>query len=81
VDALKIDRSFVQQIVEPGGSLPLIQTIVSLAHNMDLSVVAEGVETVRQFDLLCAAGCDRVQGHLYGESVPSDVAETLLTPD
>lgn len=78
VDALKIDRSFVTQIVEPAGSLPLIQTIVSLAHNMGLSVVAEGVETVRQLELLRAIGCDKVQGHLFGEPVPGVVAERLL---
>ncbi|HLJ13179.1 MAG TPA: EAL domain-containing protein [Bryobacteraceae bacterium] len=78
VDALKIDRSFIQQIAEPGGSLPLIETIVALAHKMGLSVVAEGVETPRQLELLRLAGCDKVQGHLYGESVPGSAAELLL---
>jgi len=50
----------------------LIQTIVSLAHNMGLCVVVEGGETERQLDLLRLTGCDMVQGHLYGE--PLDVA-------
>ncbi|MEO7143520.1 MAG: GGDEF domain-containing phosphodiesterase, partial [Bryobacteraceae bacterium] len=77
-DSLKIDRSFVQQIAEPGGSLPLIQTIVSLAHNMGLSVVAEGVEKPRQLELLRTAGCDRVQGHLFGGSVNAAAAAELL---
>ena len=71
VDSLKIDRSFLSEMSSSTSSLPLIQTIVVLAHNMGLSVVAEGVETEEQLTLLRAIGCDRVQGHLFGEPLPS----------
>ncbi len=77
-DALKIDQSFVSELKRTGTALSLIQTVVMLAHNIGLSVVAEGVETREQFDLLRAAGCDRVQGHLYGEPLTAAAAESLL---
>ncbi len=56
----------------------MIQTIISLARNMQLAVVAEGVETIRELDLLRSAGCDRVQGHLFGASLQARAAEQLL---
>ena len=55
-----------------------MQTIVSLAHNMHLSVVAEGVQTLQDLELLRAAGCDKVQGYLFGESLKRPEAERLL---
>lgn len=78
VDALKIDRSFLNEGKLTGGSLSMIQTIVLLAHNMGLSVVGEGVESLRHLEMLRAAGCDRVQGHLFGETLPVGEAEALL---
>jgi EAL domain-containing protein (putative c-di-GMP-specific phosphodiesterase class I) len=45
VDSLKIDQSFLRRLLEPSGSLPVVQSIVRLAHGMHLAVVAEGVET------------------------------------
>ena len=78
VDELKIDQSFLRDLRPASGTLTVIQTIVSLAHKMNLSVVAEGVETMDELDLLRAAGCDRVQGHLYGESLKASDAEILL---
>lgn len=78
VDALKIDRSFISELSSSGTSLPLIQTIVILAHNMGLSVVAEGVETLEQLEILRALGCDKVQGHLFGEPLTIEKAEALM---
>ena len=78
VDSLKIDRSFLTEMSSSTSSLPLIQTIVVLAHNMGLSVVAEGVETEEQLTLLRAIGCDRVQGHLFGEPLPSAAVPQLF---
>lgn len=78
VDTLKIDQSFLRDLQTPSGSLPVVQTIVSLAHKMNLSVVAEGVETIEDLELLRLAGCDKVQGHLYGESLRVAEAEQLL---
>jgi EAL domain-containing protein (putative c-di-GMP-specific phosphodiesterase class I) len=76
--ALKIDQSFLEEMLLPGGSLPLVQTIVSLAHNMGLKVIAEGVETKEQFTVLRSCGCDFMQGCLFGESVTADRVDGLL---
>ena len=78
VDTLKIDQSFLRDLHAPAGSLPVVQTIVSLAHNMNLAVVAEGVQTLEDLELLRAAGCDKVQGYLFGESLRRPEAERLL---
>jgi diguanylate cyclase (GGDEF)-like protein/PAS domain S-box-containing protein len=81
VDSLKIDRSFVAEVTSSGSSLPLIQTIIVLAHNMGLMVVAEGVETREQLNVLRSLGCDKVQGHLFGEPMPVAAVDNLLDVD
>ncbi len=78
VDAVKIDQSFLRHLLEPKGSLPVIQSIVRLAHDMQLSVVAEGVETEGELDMVRVLGCDRVQGHIYGQPLSRDAARELL---
>ena len=78
VDSLKIDQSFLRGIQEPAGSLPVIQTIVRLAHSLNLVVIAEGVETAKELDLMRLVGCDKVQGHLYGRSLHAQEAGALL---
>ncbi len=78
VDTLKIDQSFLRDLHVPAGSLSVVQTIVSLAHSMNLAVVAEGVQTNEDLELLRAAGCDKVQGYLFGESLKRPEAEQLL---
>ena len=78
VDSLKIDQSFLRGLQEPEGSLPVVQSIVRLAHSMNLTVVAEGVETVAELDLVRVLGCDKVQGHVYGSSLRQEEAEALL---
>ena len=76
--ALKIDRSFLDGTDSGGSALALIKTIVSLAHNLGLAVVGEGVETKDQLKLLGLAGCDRVQGHLFGLPLTTKSTERLL---
>jgi diguanylate cyclase (GGDEF)-like protein len=78
LDTLKIDQSFVAELGANGTALPLIHTIVVLAHNIGLTVVAEGVETREQLELLRAVGCDKVQGHVFGEPLTSNAVEELL---
>ena len=78
VDALKIDQSFVAELGSSGSALPLIHTIVALAHNIGLNVVAEGVETREQMELLSAAGCDKLQGRLFGAPMSAEGAEALM---
>lgn len=62
---LKIDKSFVQDIPDDPNDVALVQTILAMAHHLHLSVVAEGVETSAQFELLKANGCHRYQGYHF----------------
>jgi diguanylate cyclase (GGDEF)-like protein/PAS domain S-box-containing protein len=78
IDALKIDRSFLEEVEKDSNTIPLIQAIVTLAHGLGLSVVAEGVENQHQLEVLRAAGCDAFQGYLLGEPMPAVDAERLL---
>jgi EAL domain-containing protein (putative c-di-GMP-specific phosphodiesterase class I) len=70
VDSLKIDRAFITTMTEEQQSMTIVSTIISLAHALDLSVVAEGVETAAQHDLLRSLGCDEIQGFIYSTPVP-----------
>lgn len=70
VHTLKIDRSFTAGIQSAFNQSPVIGAIISLAKSLNLNVVAEGVETVQQFDFLRDNKCDEIQGYLFGEPVP-----------
>lgn len=78
VDVVKIDRSFISQIAQPSGSFPLVQTINILAHRQGFQVVAEGVETEEQADLVRAVHCDRMQGYYFGVPVFTAEFENIL---
>jgi EAL domain-containing protein (putative c-di-GMP-specific phosphodiesterase class I) len=67
-DALKIDRSFVAAMDDSGKSRGIIQAILNLARTMGMTVIAEGVETVEQEELLQRMGCDMGQGFRYGRA-------------
>jgi len=66
IDILKIDRCFVAQIGENDAAVPLIHSMISLAHSLGKRVIVEGVETTRQLDILRDLNCDEVQGFLLG---------------
>ena len=70
VDTLKIDRSFVVEMVSAAGGLTLVSVIINLAHALKLNTVAEGVETEEQLRQLRLLGCDEMQGYLFGRPVP-----------
>jgi EAL domain-containing protein (putative c-di-GMP-specific phosphodiesterase class I) len=72
VDALKIDRSFVEGLVRPGGDRAIAEVIVTLAHSLGMAAVAEGVETDAQLAVLRSIGCDRVQGFKLAPPMPLD---------
>ena len=82
ITTLKIDQSFVREIgVAPADGhedAPIIRTIIALAHNLGLSVIAEGVETQAQRDLLVALGCEGLQGYLLHMPLPLVQADALL---
>ena len=81
VDTLKIDRSFVIEMTDSPQGLALVSTIISLAHALQLKVVAEGVETEEQARLLRLLNCEEMQGYLFSKPVPADVFETrFLAP-
>jgi diguanylate cyclase (GGDEF)-like protein/PAS domain S-box-containing protein len=69
VDRLKIDRSFVEHIVNDADDATIVRTIIALGHNLGLTVVAEGVETDEQLRFLRANHCDEAQGFLMGRPV------------
>ena len=78
VYVLKIDRSFVIKMAQDSGYMGLVQTIVSLAHNLELEVVAEGIEKPEEAKLLKLLRCEYGQGNLYGKPVPAEEFAALL---
>jgi diguanylate cyclase (GGDEF)-like protein len=75
VDTLKIDRSFVVEMVSATGGLTLVSVIINLAHALKLNTVAEGVETEEQLRQLRLLGCDEMQGYLFGMPVLVEIFE------
>jgi diguanylate cyclase (GGDEF)-like protein len=78
LDVIKIDRSFVPSIVSDPDSLSILTAIVTLAHSLDMSLVAEGVETAEQLHILKLIKCDKAQGYLLSRPVPADEFGRLL---
>jgi EAL domain-containing protein (putative c-di-GMP-specific phosphodiesterase class I) len=79
VDALKVDQSFVDRMGRAPEQSAIVKAIVSLAHNLGMEVIAEGVETRAQADALTALGCQRGQGFLYSRPLPAAEATRLLS--
>jgi EAL domain-containing protein (putative c-di-GMP-specific phosphodiesterase class I) len=84
VDTLKIDKSFVLAMSNSPQSISIVETIIDLAHVLDLRVVAEGVEEPTNLDALKQHGCDTAQGFLISRPVPPDellrLARTEVKP-
>lgn len=78
LDVLKIDRSFIPSITEDPDSLSILSAIIQMAHSLDMTVVAEGVETQEQLNILRLLKCDRLQGYLLSRPVPAADFEALL---
>ncbi|BCS87086.1 two-component system response regulator [Pseudodesulfovibrio sediminis] len=77
-DQLKIDLSFVQRMEKAPENIEIIRAIVNMAHSLRLRVVAEGIETERQRDLLYSLQCDYGQGYLYSRPLPEKEAEDFV---
>ena len=78
LDQLKIDRSFVRDLVENSNDAVIVETIIAMGRQLRLQVLAEGVETEAQYAFLNARGCDQFQGYLFGQALPLEEFERLL---
>jgi len=78
IDYLKIDRSFVSNLGKHSDEMALCEAIIVMAHKLGLKVIAEGVETKEQRDLLQEAGCDYAQGFLFSKAISGKELEILL---
>jgi diguanylate cyclase (GGDEF)-like protein/PAS domain S-box-containing protein len=71
-DMLKIDQSFVQDVTKNTDDAAIASAIITMAHQMDLGVIAEGVETIDQLEFLAQIGCEQIQGYLCSRPIPFD---------
>ena len=78
VNSLKIDRSFIAGMTDSAHNMTIVSTIISLAHCLNLKVVAEGVETKEQLQLLRLLRCDEMQGYLFSAPLPGEEIERLI---
>jgi len=76
IDELKIDKSFVDEIFEDEASAKMVQNIIAIGKNFGMHILAEGVETKEQQEILNAFGCDLFQGYYFSKPLPKD--ELLL---
>ena len=78
MDQLKIDQSFVRPIVSATESQPIVRALITMAHDLGMHVVAEGVETKNQLELLASLSCDEFQGYLCSKPIASNAFKALL---
>ncbi len=78
LNQLKIDQSFVRDLVNDGNDKTIIRTIISMAHSLNLQVIAEGVETTDQHEYLKQEGCDHFQGYFFNKPSAIDEFEKAL---
>jgi diguanylate cyclase (GGDEF)-like protein/PAS domain S-box-containing protein len=81
IDRLKIDRSFVRDIYQDPSDAEIVAAIIAMAHNLNIQVIAEGVETQEQIEFLRMHNCDEMQGYYWSPPVSSDNIEQLLSPN
>jgi diguanylate cyclase (GGDEF)-like protein/PAS domain S-box-containing protein len=80
LDQLKIDQSFVRDITVDPSDLAIVRTVVAMARSLNVDVIAEGVETEQQRDMLLRSDCQHFQGYLFGRPVPADAFALALQP-
>lgn len=78
VDELKIDRSFISDLDMNNKNKAIVKSIINLAHELNLEIIAEGVENEEQIQFLKENGCDKVQGFYYSEPIPPQEFERIF---
>jgi EAL domain-containing protein (putative c-di-GMP-specific phosphodiesterase class I) len=78
IDYLKIDKSFIKNLSTKSNDVVLCEAMIVMAHKLGLRVIAEGIETEAQRNILAEAGCDYAQGYLFSKPVPTTEFEQLL---
>lgn len=78
IDKLKIDRSFVKDLPHDKDDIAIVKTIIALANNLSLELIAEGVETKEQRDFLLSEGCPNIQGYFYSKPLKVDECREFL---
>jgi EAL domain-containing protein (putative c-di-GMP-specific phosphodiesterase class I) len=78
MNQLKIDQSFVRDIVTDNNDKSIVRTIIAMAKALGMDVIAEGVETEGQRELLINKGCEKYQGYLFGKPMPIEAFEAAL---
>ena len=78
IDTLKIDKSFIDSVVEDDSSRIITESMISMVGKLGFETVAEGVENQEQYDYLKNIGCDVIQGYLLGHPMPAEGIEELL---
>ena len=78
IDYLKIDKSFVGNLTPDSSDKVLCEAIIVMAHKLGMKVIAEGIETEQQRQLLTESGCDYGQGYLFSKPLPAAAIEQLL---
>jgi len=81
IDTLKLDQSFVREVVTDPTDAAIVSAVISMSHSLKLTVVAEGVETEEQFEFLRKEGCDKIQGFLYSAPLAAEELERYLKDD
>lgn len=80
IDYLKIDRSFVRDVLEDNNDVNIVKAIITLAHNLGLQVIAEGVETKEQLEFLKKNNCDKIQGYFFSKPIDAEQFEQIYAP-
>ncbi len=79
IDVVKVDRSFVHDVTAATLAVSVTRAIISMAHGLQMKVLAEGVETEGQLSLLASQGCDQIQGYWFSRPVPPDAFAAMLS--
>ena len=78
IDTLKLDQTFVKDVATDASDAAIVSAVISMAHSLNLAVVAEGVETEAQLAFLRRQHCDRIQGHLFSPPLSTEDLEQYL---